>query len=70
MLLMIALADGSISFSEAEKMIAQKIAQTPSAVKVKLSVSVSAGGNNQLQDSLGVTTTATAGGAQSEPDLP
>ncbi len=56
--------------SEAEKRKAQKIDQIPSAVKVKLSVSVSAGGNNQLQDNLGVTTAATTGGAQPAPDLP
>lgn len=56
--------------TEAEKRKAQRIDQIPSAVKVKLSVAVSAGGTNQLQDNLGVTTAATTGGAQPAPDLP
>lgn len=55
---------------EEEKRKALKIDQIPSAVKVKLSVAVSAGGANQLQDNLAVTTTATTGGAHPAPDLP
>ncbi|MBA3995255.1 MAG: hypothetical protein C0469_17185 [Cyanobacteria bacterium DS2.3.42] len=62
--------DKDASQTEEEKRKAQRIYQIPSAVKVKLSVAVSAGGTNQLQDHLGVITTATTGGAQPAPDLP
>ncbi len=85
--------------SEEEKRKAQKVDQIPSAVRVKLSVAVSAGApqtangktsntssssntsgisntanaansTSPLQDTLGVTTAATTGGAQPAPDLP
>lgn len=52
-----------------EKRKAQRVDQIPSAVRVKLSVSVAAGNNSPLKDNIGVTTSATAGGAMPAPDV-
>lgn len=70
--------------SEEEKRLTQRVDQIPSAVRVRLLVGVSAGSaqsaksnasgsstdSSVMQDSLAVTTAATAGGAQPAPDLP
>lgn len=70
--------------SDEEKRKAQRVEQIPSAVRVRLLVGVSAGSGQSvkantsgssrassvMQDSLAVTTAATAGGAQPAPDLP
>ncbi len=58
------------ALKEEEKRKAQQMDHIPSAVRVKLSVSVSAGGGNRMQDNLGITTAATTGGAHPAPDLP
>ncbi len=63
-------ANSGAGNADEEKKKAKKIDQIPSAVRVKLAVGVSAGGRNQLQDQLAVTSSATTGGAEPAPDLP